>query len=317
MMQWVDAWRAGAVRAMGGVAAAVLLASCGGGDQIDPFVPARVISFGDENSLIADTSDGPRKYSVNFQAEANGPIDCTQFAIWNQIVASSYSLPFPECPGTATSTPSRILATPNATVQDVATQIEGFLASDSFGRDFVTVLAGTHDILALQQQIGTAGYTLTDALRDAGQRGADLAAQVNRIAEAGGKVLVSTVPSVGFTPQGRADAAKMDQLNQLSTEFNTQLRIGLVNDGRRIGLVLTDERIRQHVANGSLNTTDSACNDETLGDVLTCTSQTLRTKDGQTASPTTWLWADDLHMSPAGHSIAGSLALERARGNPF
>ncbi len=30
----------------------VMLASCGGGTQIESFVPARVIAFGDEASLI-------------------------------------------------------------------------------------------------------------------------------------------------------------------------------------------------------------------------------------------------------------------------
>ena len=36
--------------------AALLLAACGGGDQVEKFAPRRVLAFGDENSLIVDNN---------------------------------------------------------------------------------------------------------------------------------------------------------------------------------------------------------------------------------------------------------------------
>lgn len=90
-----------------------LLASCGGSEDVD-FVPARVLSFGDESSII--NADGS-KYTVNGIVPGSGTpgtLDCTLNPIWNQVLATSYGLTFPQCPGSVpASTPSsRILAQP-------------------------------------------------------------------------------------------------------------------------------------------------------------------------------------------------------------
>ena len=96
------------VRAATVFAAAVLLASCGGGEQVKKFLPGRVLAFGDETSRIE--SDGS-KYTVNFESAstATPPLtkDCSQNPIWVQTVANAYSVPFPQCPGTITSTPTK------------------------------------------------------------------------------------------------------------------------------------------------------------------------------------------------------------------
>ncbi len=315
-MSWDDRSRSVLRRVAAAMTGALLLASCGGGDLVERFVPERVLSFGDENSVIESSNGIGVKYTINFQTDAAASIDCTQLAIWNQIVASSYGLPFDKCPGTATSTRSRILAVPNAGVAGVTQQIDNFLnpstgEKDSFGgHDLVTVMAGLHDIVDLQTQIGVNGYTFDNAKADASAAGIALASQVNRIVEAGGKVLIATVPRVGYTPYGRADATRASQLNELTDQFNDALRFNIINDGRRIGLVLADQNIRTVVEAASLNVSEAAC---TATPVTSCTSQTLKTG----ATPSTWLWADDLHLSPAGHSSIGSLAVARATGNPF
>lgn len=325
MMSWDNRWRSCLGRVTAAMTCALLLASCGGGDQVDPFVPARILAFGDEHSVIERSDDGiGRKYTINFlaaatDAEPNPTVDCTQLPIWIQVVANHYGLPFPQCPGTGANTPSQILAKPNARVaigdDNVANQIGMFLTNNgnSFtDGDLVTVMAGLHDIVSLQGQINTS-YTLNDAKADAQAAGAALAAQVNRIANAGGKVIIATVPRVGYTPQGRASATLAAQLNDLTDQFNEALRINLINDGRRIGLVLADQNIRTVVEAASINVTEPACNDTTLSDVKTCTSQTLV----PSATATTHLWADELHLSPVGHANIGSLAVARATGNPF
>lgn len=310
-----------ALRWVGVLASALLLASCGGGEQVRKFVPSRVVSFGDENSVIeADKT----KYTVNFLAAAttdvpNPTIDCTQLQIWVQILANSYSVPFPQCPvsGIGTS-PSLMLAANGAEVADVAAQIDNFLSSNSFSdTDLVTILAGSNDVLALYDTVVAGTNTLDQAASEAEARGTALAAQVNRVAQAGAKVLISTIPNLALTPYGRADATRSAALSRLSERFNSKLRVGLINDGHMIGLLLTDESFQSIVNFSSANFTDPACNDATLSNVRSCTSQTLRTVNGVAATASTYLWADNVHMSPVGHSNLGSLALSRATNNPF
>ena len=79
-------------------AAAALLAACGGGDQVDPFKPTRVLAFGDELSVIE--ADG-RKYSINAFKQITATdgtvtddpttLDCARNPLWVQNVASSFS----------------------------------------------------------------------------------------------------------------------------------------------------------------------------------------------------------------------------------
>jgi phospholipase/lecithinase/hemolysin len=311
-----------ALRWVGVLAGALLLASCGGGgEQVRKFVPSRVVSFGDENSLIeADKT----KYTVNFIAAPttdvpNPTIDCTQLPIWVQILANSYAVPFPQCPVTGIGTsPSLMLATHGAKVADVVAQIDSFLASNSFGEtDLVTILAGSNDVLALYDTVVAGTNTLDQAASEAEARGTALAGQVNRVAQAGAKVLISTIPNLALTPYGRADAARSAALSRLSERFNSRLRVGLINDGHMIGLLLTDESFQSIVTFTSTNSTDPACNDATLANVRTCTSQTLRTVNNVPATASTHLWADNTHMSPVGHSALGSLALGRTANNPF
>lgn len=322
MMFWRDRWARAFKRAVVPAAAAVLLAACGGGgDQVEPFVPDRVIAFGDENSIIE--ADG-RKYTVNFLDDDETEIDCTQYPIWVQSLASSYGIAFPQCPGSASSATGEIHATPSAKVADVGAQIDAFIAGgDSFdGDDLVTVLAGTHDVIEQYEQIGQNGYTEADAIAALEEAGSLLAAEVNRIAEAGGKVIVSTIPSLGYAPYGLGDDTREAVLHRLSQRFNDKLTTGLINDGRMIGLLLTDESIQSIINFSTLNDTDMACNDATIADVRTCTSQTMRIVDASATPPTeagalSYLWADAIHMTPAGHADLGTRAFARASNNPF
>jgi phospholipase/lecithinase/hemolysin len=235
-----------------------------------------------------------------------------------QSLANSYGVPFPECPGSSTNNPSLIRARPNATVADVRTQIDDFLLADAFtGKDLVTILVGVHDVLALNEQISAASISVDAAVAQAEALGTEAANQVNRVARAGGKVIIATIPDQSLTPFGRADATRAGALHLLSERFNSRLRVGLINDGRMIGLVLLDETMQAIANSTGYNSTDPACNDATIADVRTCNSQTLRTKDGAVASPATWAWADNLRMSPLVQNSLASVAITRANNNPF
>lgn len=301
------------------LAAAAVLAGCGGGgSQIEPFKPNRIVTFGDEASLI--TSEG-KKYSINaVDVTTNKPV-CTSNPIWVQSLASAFGLVFPNCNPNQLAVPTgRMYSQVGAKVAQVKAQIDSHFTSGGFNeKDLVTVMVGANDVLELYGLYPQQG--LDTLLSQAGERGRALAEQVNRIANANGRVVLATLPDLGLTPfalterLNKPDTDRAKLLTRLVTEFNTQLRVNIINDGRLIGLVLADEMTQSVVkfpsAFGYTNVTEQACQSTvTMPD---CTTSTLATN----ASPDTWLWANGTLLSPAGQARLGTLAQSRAFNNPF
>jgi outer membrane lipase/esterase len=316
-------------RAVLGLAAAgvlVALASCGGGTyQQQSFVPARLLSFGDESSHL----QGPQglKYSINGIATATGQIDCTQFPIWNQALANSYGLVFANCNVNANFETNAVdLTTVGGTVDDVVNKVAAFQAGDTFnGNDLVTVWVGMHDVLAEYQANATGDEALL--LSDMKEQGQKLAGVVNAIAGAGAKVILLTIPDMSYTQyaftesqKGDFDRAKL--LSDMSTQFNLGLRTNIVNDGSKIGLVLVDDLVRNAVRSpGSfgliqLDNQSYGCLDS--APLPTCTPDTLRNdpSTGQQASAS-FLWADPTHLGNVLQTQIGNRAVNIAHSNPF
>ncbi|OWQ90435.1 hypothetical protein CDN99_13880 [Roseateles aquatilis] len=299
--------------------ATAMLAACGGGgQQIDPFHPTRIITFGDETSAIR--TDGT-KYTINGTDTTTGAVTCTLNPVWTQTLAAFFGLVFAECnPDKLATASGKMYATLGAKVADVAAQVDRQFALDGFNnKDLVTVLAGANDVLELYAQ-----FPAQDAgtLGNAAQaRGEALAVQVNRIGAAGGKVILSTMQDMGLTPfalkekASHADTDRAALISELSRRFNTGLRLKITNDGRMIGLILTDETM-QSVAKfasfyGLANSTDAACLSTSLPPV--CTDKTLVAN----ATANTYMWASDTLLSPSEQGRIASLAQTRAANNPF
>ncbi|MBV8125030.1 MAG: esterase [Burkholderiaceae bacterium] len=295
------------------------LAGCGGGgSQIQPFVPTGIIAFGDETSVI--TAQG-NKYSENAVSATSTALVCQNNPIWTQIVATRFGLTFSECnPNNLAVPQGQSFAQPGATVADFQHQLDVYFSTNAFsGTTLVTVLVGANDILALYRQFPN--LTVSSLEAAATTAGANLATQVNRAATAGAKVIISTVPDQGLTPFAisetlvRTDYNRGQLLTQLTTAFNSGLRLNLINDGHMIGLVLADEMLDSAVkypsAYGFKDVIDPAC----LSTVAlpNCSDSTLVA--GATSS--TWLWADNLHFGAGGHRQLGNLAQARATNNPF
>jgi len=323
-----------------GCAALVTLAGCGGGDPIEKFRPTRIVSFGDEASLIvapAGTTDTTgKKYTVNaVDTSASAPANtyvCTSNPLWIQSVGAVFGLSFKACPPTPTSgSTGLIYATPKAKVADVKTQIDNFLATEAtpFSHaDVVTVMAGMYDVLEQYSLYpATPESTLSANVQE---RGKALAQQINRIATTGAPVIVLRIPSVGLTPYGVSQGSdRAALLTRLSTDFNNALQLNLINDGHLIGLVYADSDIQFVASNysalGLLSATEPACKPaadatDKLDDsvLLNCTTSTLVTRtDTATVTSTNYLWAGNLQLGPYGHSRLGSLAASRAINNPF
>jgi outer membrane lipase/esterase len=306
------------------VGALALLGGCGGGTSAyKAYVPTRMYSFGDENSAL--TADG-LKYSVNgFTTATDGSgvqtLDCTVQPIWVQSLASAFGLTFAQCnPGHVPSPQAVSYAFAGAEVNDIAAQIDARIAAGGFqAGDLVTVLAGGNDVIDLYKQYPA--RTEADLANELAARGKALALQVNRLVSFGAKVIVSTVPDMGLTPyalQQKVDFSDTDRaalLSRLTAAFNLQLGVNIILDGRYVGLVQIDQQTQAMVRSpgsfGLTDVTDAVCLATTPPP--DCNTQTLVAN----GSASTWMWADDLRPAYSVQSQLATLAINRARQNPF
>lgn len=299
--------------------ATAMLAACGGGSsQIDPFRPTRLIAFGDETSALR--SDGS-KYTINATDTTTGAISCSANPIWVQSLASYYGLVFKQCnTSNLAATTAVMYATSGAKVANVAQQVDQQFALDGFNsKDLVTVLAGVNDILELYASYGAQGEQVLGD--EAETRGKALAATVNTIANAGGKVIISTIPDVGVTPfavaerESHADTDRAKLLSDLTARFNLGLRLNVINDGHKIGLILTDELTQTAAKYPSAyslsNSTQAAC--LAAYQPPLCTDKTL----DSAATSSTYMWASSTLLGPSVQARIASLAQTRASNNPF
>lgn len=324
-----------ALRALCVALTATLLSSCGG-EELIPFSPARLLVFGDQASVIvagAAPADG-RKYTVNYADPDTGVVDCGRNPIWVQVLALGYNISFPQCPLPADAVVvGQIRAIDGAQAAgsrdiDLTAQITRQLelsAADGGGinsTDLVSVFAGVNDIVAAYERF-KAGGSFEQATAEVESAGEALAAQINRIAATGGKVIVSTTPDVGVTPYARAQSADdAARLTFLTGRLNARLLVNINNNGREIGLIELNPYLISVVGNplayGYLDVRSAACLplDPLVPldiNLLNCTNKTLQPD----ATSYNWLWAGATQLSPGGHAQLGSLALTRAKNQPF
>jgi lysophospholipase L1-like esterase len=320
-------------------ALSMLLASCGGGELVSEFRPQRIVAFGDQTSVITQQGQidpvtqqayaaSGQKFTINALDATSGALLCQGNPNWVQYLAQSFALPFAQCNPDNVAAPSIDHAANGARVAELTAQVDAHLAADSFsGNDLVTVLVGANDVV--EQYALYPAQSEATLIATLEQRGAQVAAQVNRIAAAGGKVIVSTVPDLGLTPFALAEKAAHDAsddraalLSRLTARFNAGLRVGLLNEsGRSIGLVLGDELVQTYVrfpsVGGLANVTDAACS----APLPDCTTATLvdaaKSSGGTVTNGVTYLWADSRELSATGHRLLGISADTRARNNPF
>jgi hypothetical protein len=351
--------KAGWMRRLG-LAAGLLtlaLAGCGGGTEIEPFNPNRILSFGDEMSVInADGTINGTKYTVNYLAPADNTstpnvpahIDCTSNPLWIQMVASHYGMAYDKCPGASTMQAGHIYAAAGAKSTDLDAQIASVVGAFT-DKDLVTVMVGMNDVLAAYDQYpGTSEADLVSALTDKGKQ---LAAKVNNVAMQGPAVIVATVPDLGLTPyallqEKNVGTGRAALLTRLTDAFNKGLRTNLINDGHLVGLVSADLEVQRMVElptyYGLLNVNQPVClnayNSPTGRDDLallqTCTTDAAAlvkdvdnngarvvdntgSSSAATATPSYYLWAGNLMLSAHGQAQLGSIAVSRADGNPF
>lgn len=302
------------------------LAGCGDGEQVREFRPTRLIAFGDESTLIE--GDG-RKYTVNYVDPVSGD-DCSRYPIWVQSLTTNFGLVFAQCNPGGVEPTAQMRAVRGARVQDLRGQLADYLANSAPTEfDLVTVMVGMNDVLELYAQYPV--RTEADIAAELRARGESLARAINEVVGRGPRVIALTVPDIGVSPYAlaetlaHADTNRGALLTRLVSEFNGGMRLKIVNDGRRIGLVFAQEEVSLMARNpssfglsvvGRPSCANAATPPETSPlPLLACTNAAADLVQG--ASATTWLWADTLRLGPTGQARLGSIAVDRARNNPF
>ena len=330
-MKSTDNW---ARRALAGTAAglALLLASCGGGEQKVAFEPTRYTAFGDEMSVLTKPGPNGLKYTVN-AVNSDGEPTCNisnssqPSLLWTQVLANSFNFVFEECNLNARTVNAYIYAKPQAKSADFVAQLaEARVVHGSFGcNDLMSVLIGTNDVIDLFETLYLPNPTASNATAITNEltaRGTRLGQAITELtANNGPNIIVSTIPLINQTPYGlQQDADHPDKnvpnvLNQFSTAFNTALRINIPNDGTRWGLVELDALVNAGVRNpgnfGLTNWTRAVC----AVDLPLCKNVADDLVSGGNA--VTWLWAGDRWIGWKAHANLGSFARQRAQGNPF
>lgn len=326
------------------LAAATILAGCGGSDNVPQF--NGLVSFGDSLSdvgtyAVGTVKDlGGGKYTINASDSKN----------WIEVMASRLNVSAP-CPaqtglnGDATagfSVPvtnsanctayaqggarvtnpvgpgNRALGGASAVLGQltvpVATQIQNHLAAKGGtfnGKEIVFVMAGGNDIFMNAGAVA-AGGDATTAVTAMGTAGAELAGYVkNLVIGKGAKyVVVVNLPDVSKTPYAFAqNTATQGFINTMVTTFNTQLSNGLA--GTDVLLVDAYAASRDQSANpakyGITNVTTPACDLSPQKNPLG--SALVCTKNNLIAGAVTdnYQYADTVHPTPYGYKLLADL----------
>jgi outer membrane lipase/esterase len=188
----------------------------------------------------------------------------------------------------------------------VSTQIDELLRANPKlnPNALYTVWIGANDIFVNLAAAGAGQITPAQLQANVATAATDTLAQIARLRDAGAKtIMVFNLPDIGQTPEGRATAGAA--LSALSSLFNSTLQAGL--GSLHVDIVpvningLFAELLADPSAFAITNVTTPAC---TTASSITCTTATLVAPNaGQT-----YLFADGVHPTPAGHQIISDYA---------
>ncbi|WP_187770707.1 autotransporter domain-containing protein [Cognatilysobacter lacus] len=194
---------------------------------------------------------------------------------------------------------------PFGAVPSLQTQVNAYLANNGGRADsnaLYTVWGGANDLFA-------ATPTTANAIV-AGAVTSEIGI-VKQLTAAGARyIIVPTLPDLGATPASRAQGpAVVAQSSALSNSYNNALFGGLASAGVRVIPLDTFHLLNEVIANpsqfGITNVTGTACQPQITASSLTCNPTTYVNP----SAPYTYLFADGVHPSLAGHEILGDYAI--------
>ena len=318
------------------VAMSALLAACGGGtQQVESFVPARLLVLGDENGMIVD--DGSHdgfKYSLNDRISITTSGKCLLLPTPSQQIAARYGMVFAECNPTAAVPKAFIHAQAHSQAGSATTGLQAQLAGiKGLGSsDMVMVMIGTNDMISVYEQVRDGTLPESQALATVETAGRTAAIAINSILATGARALVFTAPDLSLSPYGNAQELVRPGAKALLSRlasgdngkggYNASLRINISpGDGRLWGLVVADDVVSvmakfptAYLASPA-NVTDGVCASGSMPQG--CVLVTDTTTPANNIISNTHLWASDRFLGPVALAQIGAQALSRAINNPF
>lgn len=300
-------------------ASLALLAACGSSTTESALRPERFVAFGD---AMADVGQNGVRYTINDDSVNN----------WTLQLASRYNQSLTPASAGGNSYAvgnARVVAAPdavgNATTPTVQAQIDRFLAQGGkFGaNDVVVMSAGASDVIAEMAAVRANQKTAVQMVAATREAGKALAAQVRRLVNAGAKyVIVSGTYNLGRSPWAKS-IGQTALLGDASTAFNQGLLVDLVDMGGNVLYVDLAFYVNIYVdtpANlGFSNATTPICTSVDANNSIgigpnevssaRCNSQTLLAN----ATPTSYVFADSVYLTPNAHRVFGNYAYDRLR----
>ncbi|MDR2990922.1 MAG: GDSL family lipase [Burkholderiaceae bacterium] len=280
--------------AWAGSSAALLLAGCGGSSVASRMNPQRFLIVGDGFCDQGQTGSLP---TVNDGS-----------ATWLQQMATYYDRVAPVKPanqgGTAWAQAYALLASADTVsgtnAPSVQTQISQMLAATTItDNDLVFINGGMADIMQAVTQTGIS-TTTTNTVQAAAST---LAAQVLQLTQSGGThVVVTGVYDLSLSPWAAKTGLNKADISKLTVAFNDQLLIAINDLGSSV--LYLDAALFYNLVYSSPgdygvnNTTAPVCTTPTA---LTCTTSTVAN-----SSYNTYMFADDIHFTPAVQLMFGS-----------
>src|SRR5208282_4355746 len=195
---------------------------------------------------------------------------------------------------------------PGAPQRPLSTQIDELLATTPTlnPHTLYTVWIGANDIFVNVEAAAAGQLTPAQVQANIVTAAAQTLQQIARLRDAGAKtIMVFNLPDIGLTPDGRASPTA--PFSTLSSLFNSTLQAGLGSLGVDIIPMnmygLFNEVIANPAAFGFTNVTTPAC---TTASSATCSAATLVAPN----AAQTYLFADGVHPTPAGHQIIADYA---------
>lgn len=288
--------------ALGGLTAALgtttaMLGGCGDGSIVSALTPSRFISFGDG---LSDVGQGGVRYTIN-----DGTINT-----WADRLANRYGKTL-----TAQAAGGLGFARGHGANQPapdtISSQIDRFLASNTFGVDDVVLLnLPMASVLGPVAAVKAGTLTEAAALTQIDAAGVALSAQVKRLIAAGAKhVVTAGVYDLGKSPFGIAQN-QVAFFTTAAQRLNDAFKTDAVNLGTNLLFVdaafLVNRNVLTGPAYGFVNFNTAIC---TTANASTCNSGTLLA--GATA--TQYVFADGIHLTPACNQQLGDYAYEQIR----
>jgi outer membrane lipase/esterase len=195
---------------------------------------------------------------------------------------------------------------PTAAAVPIATQVQTFLAQGPINPNAIYSVFGGGNDFFFQLGLLQAGQATPAQVQAAlGASAVALATQVATLSAAGAKyILAWNLPDLGRAPSGVA-SGQAASISALTAFYNSTFLAGLNASGvqaiRLNTFALFNEVLASPAAFGFTNTTTPAC---TVPQSLYCTPATLVSP----TAPQTYLFADGVHPTTAGHQLLADYA---------